>query len=162
MSQMSPPINIIWGVSEIPGPHLQSCWCSKFKAWLRNLNFSCVPPLSCTHVQQFWHGVSENTPGEPVVTSPCRCQTTTIGQDLCSLWEPGEQQHTSWGSQRACHSEHPSPIIRNQFWASLVTLWWRIRLPTQEMQVGSLFWEDLKSRGETKPVSHNSCTSAPQ
>ena len=43
----------------------------------------------------------------------------------------------------------------NDFWASLVAQWLRIRLPMQGTRVRALVQEDLTCRRAAKPVSHN-------
>ena len=45
--------------------------------------------------------------------------------------------------------------IKNNFWASLVAQWLRVRLPMQGTQVRSLVREGPTCRGATEPVHHN-------
>ena len=44
---------------------------------------------------------------------------------------------------------------KKEYRASLVTQWWRIRLPVQETWKWSLIWEDPTCHRATKPVCHN-------
>ena len=49
-----------------------------------------------------------------------------------------------------------SPRLKNNMWCtSLVVPWVRIHLPTQEMGLRSLVWEDSTHHGATKPMRHN-------
>ena len=45
--------------------------------------------------------------------------------------------------------------VKDQWKASLVVQWLRIRLPLQGTRVRALVWEDPTCRGTTKPVCHN-------
>ena len=160
---MSSPIKIIWGVSEIPGPHLQRCWCSKFRVWLRNLNFSRVAPLpSNVHRCNNPYTGSLRTHSENHLWSlHDRRQTTTTGQKLCRLWEPGEQQppeaHREPATQAAPIAQHQKSVLG--FPGDSVVKNW----PANTGDSGLiLFWEGLTSRGAAKPVCHNCWTRATQ
>ena len=49
----------------------------------------------------------------------------------------------------------PMHFLNQQYRASLVAQWLRIRLPMQGTRVRALVWEDPTCRGATRPVSHN-------